>query len=146
MKLHNLSRMRGVNKPAKRVGRGIGSGKGGHTTGLGQKGQKSRGSREVKIWFEGGQLPLSKRLPQKGGFVSHMKKEYTILNLKDFSKLKSGSKVDMGFIKESLGRDIAKNGVKILGEGDLKNKINFEGFSYSKSAKGKIEKAGGSAK
>ena len=146
MELNNLVRIKGNRKKGKRIGRGVGSGKGAHTVGRGQKGQKSRGSRKVKAWFEGGQLPLVKRLPHIGGFRNPTQKKYTVLNVGFFDKFKDGAKITVDLLKKGGYRNIEKDGIKILGKGTLSKKLNFEGFIYSKSAIKQIEKLGGSAK
>lgn len=146
MELNNLEKIRGNRKRKKRVGRGVGSGKGAHTAGRGQKGQKSRGSGKVKLWFEGGQLPLTKRLPQMGGFRNPTQKVYSVLNLDFFNKFESEANITIDFLKKSGYKNIEKDGIKILGAGKLSKKLNFEGFLYSKSAVKQIEKLGGSVK
>ena len=144
--LSSLEKQKGRIKKPKRVGRGIGSGKGGHTTGKGQKGQKSRGVGKFSPWFEGGQLPLVKRLPQVGGFRNPTQKFYTVLNLDYFDKFKDGDKITRKLLEEKGLRNIKKSGIKILGDGDITKKLHFEGFLYSKSAIKKISSAAGSAK
>ncbi len=144
--LSHLEKQRGRIKKSKRVGRGIGSGKGGHTSGRGQKGQNSRGGKKFNPWFEGGQLPLVKRLPQAGGFRNPTQKFYTVLNLDYFDKFKDGDKITRKLLEEKGLKNIEKNGIKILGDGKLAKKLHFEGFLYSKSARQKIESSSGSAK
>jgi large subunit ribosomal protein L15 len=123
-------------RKAKRVGRGIGSGKGGHTSGRGNKGQKSRTGRNIPSFFEGGQVPIIKRLPQKRGKGnSPVSQRVEILNLDKFSRFNEGDTVS----PEVFG---LKN-AKILGRGDIVKKLVFLGFSYSKSAREKITKSGG---
>lgn len=146
MELHELIKTKGNRTKSKRVGRGVGSGKGAHTVGKGQKGQKSRGSRKVKPWFEGGQLPLVKRLPQMGGFRNPTRKEFSVLNVSFFNRFDEGTKITIEFLKKDGLKNIKENGVKILGKGNLEKKLNFEGFLYSKSAIKQIEKHGGSVK
>ena len=134
MGLSNLLKIK--KRSAKRVGRGIGSGKGGHTSGRGNKGQKSRTGGNIPSFFEGGQVPIIKRLPQKRGKGnSTVSREIPIVNLNVFSKFKDGEKVT----PKSLGLVTAK----ILSDGEISKKIIFSGFYYSKAAAEKIKKAGG---
>jgi len=146
MELNNLVKIKGNRSKAKRIGRGVGSGKGAHTVGKGQKGQKSRGRGKVKIWFEGGQLPLVKRLPQMGGFRNPTQKKYNLLNVNAFEKFKDGEKITVEILKKAGYKFDEEKDVKILGDGKITKKLNFVGFAYSKPAIKKIEKAGGSAK
>src|SRR3989344_1894357 len=130
-------------KSKKRVGRGYGSGVG-HSSGRGTKGQKARTGGNIPYWFEGGQLPLRKRMPHTRGFKPVTRKEYIILDLVDITSLEKES-IDLAdLVKEGYVRDI-KYGVKILGTGIINKKVNLTGFVYTKSAKEKIEKAGGTA-
>jgi len=138
MKLNKLSKL--VGKKKKRLGRGYGSGKGGHTAGRGTKGQKARG--RVKLGFEGGQLPLTRRLPKRGGFRS-IRGEPVVLNLDDLASFRKGEVVTPETLKEKgLVRKIPSEGIKILGEGKAKA-LRFKDVSLSVSAKKKILKAGG---
>lgn len=147
MKLNNLS---SVKKPTqKRLGRGYGSGKGGHTSTRGQKGQKSRSS--IGIWFEGGQLPLTKRLPFLRGKdrFKVLKATPIIVNLNQLASFKTGSiiskesLVKAGLISLKEAGD-TRTQIKILGTGDLKVALKFTGVSVSKQATQKISQAGGS--
>ena len=123
-----------------RVGRGIGSGKG-KTSGRGVKGQKSRSGVAIKS-FEGGQMPLARRLPRRG-FTNIFKEKYQIVNLGDIINLKDGSVIDPVFLKDSgLIRSSLKP-VKILGNGLIEKKIKISASAFSMAAKEKIEKAGG---
>jgi len=145
MDLSNLRQLRTTthSKPKKRVGRGYGSGVG-HSSGRGTKGQKARTGGNIPYWFEGGQLPLRKRMPHTRGFKPVTRKEYIILDLVDITSLEKES-IDLAdLVKEGYVRDI-KYGVKILGTGEINKKVNLTGFVYTKSAKEKIEKAGGTA-
>jgi len=143
MKLNQLPKI--TSKKKKRVGRGYGSGKGGHTSGRGAKGQKARS--KVKPWFEGGQTPLLKRLPMKRGkdkFKS-LKPKPIVLNLKYLNLLPKNKKVTLkSLVKHGLvdKREAEKYGVKILGGGELKIPLTVQ-LPCSKSAQKKIEKAGG---
>jgi large subunit ribosomal protein L15 len=148
MELHNLKPAAGsVKKNAKRVGRGQGSGKGGTAT-RGHKGAKSRSGYSKKIGFEGGQMPLQRRVP-KFGFNNRNRKEYQGINLDTLQAL-----VDEGKIKDSvdmetlIGNRLArkKDLVKIMGRGELKAKLTISAHKFTASAKEAIEKAGGEAK
>lgn len=138
MKLSSLSKI--VKKSKKRVGRGYGSGRGGHTTGRGAKGQKARG--KVKLGFEGGQLPLVRRLPQRGGFRS-LRDKPAILNLRDLAVYRKGEVVNLRSLQaKGLIRGTPPGGVKILGEGSVKV-LKFEGVKFSTKAREKIVEVGG---
>jgi large subunit ribosomal protein L15 len=140
--LSNLSPSPGSRKQRKRLGRGHGSGHG-KTSGRGHKGFKSRSGSGIKPGFEGGQMPIQRRLPKRG-FNNIFRTEYAIVNVRDLQKMRSGSKVN----RESL----LKNGlikasdtmVKILGDGELTKKFTVDVDKVSKSAQQKIESAGGS--
>jgi large subunit ribosomal protein L15 len=146
MQLHNLKPAKGSVKAGKRIGRGEGSGKGGTAT-RGHKGQKSRSGYSKKVGFEGGQMPLQRRVP-KFGFKNINRKEYQGINLDTLQKL-----VDDGRIKDSVTLDVLiENGlagkndlVKILGRGELKAKLNITVHKFTATAKEAIEKAGGEA-
>lgn len=140
MELYSLPKT--TQRKKKRLGRGYSSGKGGHTVGRGQKGQKSRGSRKVHLGFEGGQIPLYKRLPQIGGFQSFRKGAVNI-NLKDLNTFREGTKVTPeSLVQKKIIKRVPRGGVKILSDGNLEKKLVLSGFSYSKIAKEKIEKSG----
>ncbi len=142
MKLHELQPHPGATKERKRVGRGIAAGQG-KTAGKGHKGQKTRsGDRTMSPYFEGGQTPLHQRLPKRG-FVNPTRKEYVAVNVKVLDKLfEEGSTVTPEELaKRSL---CSKNDlVKILGDGEITKKLLVRAHAFSKSAKEKIEKAGG---
>jgi large subunit ribosomal protein L15 len=146
MQLNNLQPSKGSVKSGKRIGRGQGSGKGGTAT-RGHKGQKSRSGYSRKIGFEGGQMPLQRRVP-KYGFKNINRKEYQGVNLDNLQKL-----VDDGKIKDTVdlnvlieNRLVGKNDlVKILGRGELKAKLNITVHKFTATAKAAIEKAGGKA-
>lgn len=141
MKLNKLPKL--VGKKKKRLGRGYGSGRGGHTVGRGTKGQKARG--RVKAGFEGGQLPLSRRLPQRGGFRSIHGKP-AVLNLDALTAFRKGETVSPETLKEKgLVKKIPSEGIKILSEGKAKP-LKFKGIKFSASAREKILKAGGRIK
>ena len=142
MELHNLEKYK-LNKKSKRVGRGIGSGKGGHTVGKGQKGQKSRKGAKPNLGFEGGQTPLYKRLPQIGGFKNHATKEVQIFNLSIFDSFNDGDEVTPEKLVETgKVRKIPSGGAKILSDGEITKKVVLSGFKFSKKSKEKIEKFG----
>lgn len=142
MKLHELSPAPGASKQAKRKGRGHGSGNG-KTAGYGHKGQKAR-SGAKKAGFEGGQMPLQRRLP-KVGFNNIFATKYTIVNLKDLEVFEAGSVVDTTALLEKGVIKKAQDGVKVLGNGDLSKALTVKLAAYSATAKEKIEKAGGKA-
>ena len=139
--LHQLKPAKNSRKNRKRVGRGNGSGSGTYS-GRGSKGQKQRGS--VPFLFEGGQLPLIKRLPHMRGFTNIFRVEATPINLDILEGFRSGSNVTIERLVEA--GVIRKNSpkVKILGDGELTKKLNVTAHAFSKSAKAKIEAAGGS--
>lgn len=139
--LSNLTSQDGARSKSKRLGRGRGSGKGDHTVGFGSKGQKSRGRGKVALGFEGGQVPLYKRMPQIGGFSARTK-TVAVVNLAVFNRFKAATKVTPAMlVEEGIIKRVPKHGVKILGVGKLEKKITFEGFSFSKVAEEKIKDA-----
>ncbi len=139
--LHNLGRPEGANTHRKRLGRGPGSGKG-KTSGKGHKGQKARtGHHGVPAWFEGGQMPLQRRVPKRG-FTNNFRIEYDVVNV---SQLEALTENEITFDVLHQHRLARKNKlVKILGDGDLKRKITVSAHKVSESARAKIEAAGGS--
>lgn len=142
MMLHELQPAAGANRPAKRRGRGAGSGNG-KTAGYGHKGQKAR-SGSKRAGFEGGQMPLQRRLPKRG-FNNIFGTRYAIINLNDLEKFESGATVDAAALKEA---GIVKNtldGVKVLSDGTLTKALTVKVAAFSASAKEKIEQAGGKA-
>jgi len=140
-KLASLKTSR-TNKPKKRIGRGYGSGVGGHTSTKGSKGQKSRTGGTIPYWFEGGQLPLVKRMPHNRGFKPVNKKHYVILGLSDIEEVGKDKLTPEILLVEGYVSEL-KDGIKILANGDIKIKVELSGFLFTKSAKEKIEKAGG---
>lgn len=143
MKLNQLTKT--TKKKKKRIGRGYGSGRGGHTVGRGTKGQKARS--KVKAWFEGGQTPLLKRLPMKRGKgkFNSLKAKPVIINLQYLNLLPKNAKVNLKtLIKHRLvaSREAKKFGVKILGGGELEKPLTIE-LPCSQGAAKKIKKAGG---
>ena len=143
MKLHELSAVPGARSEAKRVGRGAGSGNG-KTAGKGHKGQKARAGRGMRPGFEGGPMPLQRRLP-KVGFNNIFGKSYAVVNVSDLDRFEAGSVVDAealvksGLVKKTL------NGIKILGNGEIAKALTVRAAAFSASAKQKIEAAGGKA-
>lgn len=140
MEIHELKPPRGSRKKRKRVGRGGGSGWG-KTSGRGTKGQNSRSGGGVSVGFEGGQMPLQRRIPKRG-FTNIFKKQYEIINIKDLMRFDSGETVDTdtliksGLIKKAMT-------VKLLANGDISYPINIIVNNVSRAAKEKIESAGG---
>ncbi|KKQ35919.1 MAG: 50S ribosomal protein L15 [candidate division WS6 bacterium GW2011_GWA2_37_6] len=149
--LNNLNSPKAKNKTVRR-GRGYGSGRGGHTTGRGQKGQKSRsGYSRPRPGFEGGAMPLSRRIPKLRGFsreAKKLKKEVIVLNLNDLEVLANKAKVDMKIlIEKNLAKPKSgKAEIKILSDGKLTKELHLEGLKVSKKAKQIIEKLKGSVK
>ncbi|MHB1252741.1 MAG: 50S ribosomal protein L15 [Candidatus Humimicrobiaceae bacterium] len=144
--LNDLGPAYGSVKSKKRVGRGNGSGHG-TTSGRGSKGQLSRsgGSSKTRLGFEGGQMPLNRRIPHLKGFKNTRKEEFNIINLSQLEKLEEGLTVDIdAFFKSGMVKD-KKNKIKILGNGSLTKKLTVKADCFSKSAIEKIEKAGGKA-
>lgn len=142
MKLNNLKVNEGARKVSKRVGRGTSSGMG-KTSGKGHKGQKARSGYSRKAGFEGGQLPLYRRLPKRGFSNAEFKVEYAVINLSDLNKFDEGTVVTPELLKET---GIVKNqlsGIKILGNGVLEKKLTVKAHKFSMTAKEKIEAAGG---
>ena len=141
MNLSNLRAPKKANSNKKRVGRGMGSGMG-KTSTRGHKGQRSRSGSRMMRGFEGGQMPLHRRLPKRG-FTNIFRTEYTILNIDRIASLGEGDVTLETLVKAGL----AKNGDldKVLGDGELKKKVNVQAHKFSKSAQEKITKAGGKA-
>ncbi len=144
MKLHELYPAEGSTKKVKRIGRGAGSGTG-KTSGKGHKGQNARSGGGVRPGFEGGQMPLHRRVPKRG-FVNIFAKHFATINLSDLqNKFNEGDIVDehsiisSGLIKKRL------DGIKVLGNGEVSKKLTVKVTSFSKSAKDKIEQVGGKA-
>ena len=142
MNLNSLSNSYGARRPRKRVGRGMGSGTG-KTCGAGGKGQMGRKGHKRKLGFEGGQMRLIRRIPKRG-FISHSDSEFTVVNVGDLADFEAGTEVTAeilktnGLIKKDHGR------VKLLGDGEIKNKLAVKLHCFSSSAKRKVEAAGGS--
>lgn len=141
--LHDLTPSKGANRPKKRVGRGPGSGLG-VRAGRGQKGQKSRSGYSQRAGFEGGQMPLYRRLPKRG-FKNRFAKTYVVINVSTLNQFEPGSEVTPQVLVE---KGIVKNlrdGLRVLGEGELSRKLTVKAHHFSETAKAKIEAAGGSA-
>jgi large subunit ribosomal protein L15 len=141
MKLHDLKATAGSTHAAKRIGRGPGSGQG-KTAGKGHKGQKARAGYSSKPGFEGGQMPLQRRLPKRG-FNNIFAKEYVTVNLSALNKFEDGAVVDYQALLDARVIRKVCDGVKVLGNGTLTKKITVKADAFSASAKEKIEAAGG---
>ncbi len=141
LSINTLKPARGANRKNKRVGRGIGSGHG-KTSARGYKGQLSRAGASVRPGFEGGQMPLHRRLPKRG-FNNIFRKEYAAVNLERLVGFEAGAQVDPEILKsKGLVKDL-QDGLKILGVGELPHALHIRAHKFSKSAKEKIEKVGG---
>jgi len=141
VKLDSLKPSKGSIKNKKRIGRGPGSGLG-KTSGRGHKGAGQRSGNKRRAWFEGGQMPLARRLPRRG-FTNIFKEEIQIVNISDLIRIEKNSEIDPVVLQENgLIRSSLKP-VKILGKGDIDKKLDVTASSFSESAKNKIEKAGG---
>ena len=142
MKLNEIKVPAGARFERKRLGRGIGSGTG-KTSGKGHKGQNARSGGGVSAWFEGGQLPLYRRLPKRGFSNALFKTEYAVINLSDLNRFENGSVVtpellkEMGLVKKQL------SGIKVLAKGSLDKKLTVKAHKFSEKAKEAIEKIGG---
>ena len=141
MKLEELKSPPGANKRVKRVGRGTGSGHG-KTSTRGHKGQKARSGGGVRPGFEGGQMPLQRRLPKRG-FVNKFAKVYETVNVGLLEKFEDGAEVDAEALSKAGLADACNGGVKILGDGKLTKKLTVKANAFSASAKEKIEAVGG---
>jgi len=140
MELSNLKIVPGSRKKRNRVGRGIGSGNG-KTSGRGQKGQKSRSGGSPHPWFEGGQMPLQRRVPKRG-FTNIFKKSYELVNLRDLKDLSVDGPLTPDLMKEK-GLIQKTGAVKVLADGELSGALTIHAHKFSKSAVEKIEKSGG---
>ena len=141
MKLHELSPAAGSAKDAYRKGRGPGSGNG-KTAGKGHKGQNARSGGGVRPGFEGGQIPLYRKLPKRG-FHNKFAKTYSIVNVDVFNKFEDGAVVDLATLLENKIVRKANDGLKVLGNGEITKKITVKAAVFSATAKEKIEAAGG---
>ena len=141
MKLNELQPAAGATKARKRVGRGVGSGLG-KTSTKGNKGQKAR-SGAKKNGFEGGQMPLARRLPKRG-FTNIYAKEYTVINVSDLNNLQDGTEVTAELLKKmGIISKIEKDGLKVLGRGELNRKLTVKAAKFTKTAEEAIKAAGG---
>ena len=144
MKLHELRPAEGAVKSKKRLGRGTATGQG-KTAGRGQKGQWSRSGGGVRVGFEGGQMPLARRLPKRG-FKNPFRKEYTEVNVELLNRFENGTEVTAEVLKSTGAiSKIAKDGIKVLGNGNLEKAVTVKAAKFTASAQEKIEKAGGKA-
>ena len=143
MKLHELSPADGSVKAGYRKGRGPGSGNG-KTAGKGHKGQNARSGGGVRIGFEGGQMPLTRRVPKRG-FTNIFAKRYAIINVRDLNTFDNGACVTLEELLASGKIRKPESGLRVLGTGDLKKKLTVKAAAFSESAKAKIEAAGGKA-
>ena len=141
MKLHELKPAEGSRQLRNRVGRGTSSGNG-KTAGRGQKGQKARS--KVRVGFEGGQMPLFRRMPKRG-FKNVNRKDYAIVNLVTLNKFEDGTEVTPALLVETRVVKDEKDGIKVLGNGELTKKLTVKASKFSASAKAAIEAAGGTA-
>ncbi|MGM9521940.1 MAG: 50S ribosomal protein L15 [Oscillospiraceae bacterium] len=143
MKLNDLSPAAGSTAKAWRKGRGIGSGNG-KTGGRGHKGQKARSGGGVRVGFEGGQMPLARRIPKRG-FNNIFAKPLDAVNVSVLNKFEDGAVVDAAALKEAGVLSSCKYGLKVLGNGEITKKLTVKASAFSESAKEKIEAAGGKA-
>ena len=144
MKLHELEKNIGATHAKKRVGRGSGSGLG-KTSGRGQKGQKARSGGSINPVFEGGQLPLYRRIPKRGFTNAKFKTVYAVINLSDLNVFEDGTVVTPALLKDT---GLVKNqldGIKVLGNGNLEKKLTIQANKFSASALEKIKEAGSKA-
>jgi large subunit ribosomal protein L15 len=142
MELSKLKPKKGARHAKKRVGRGPGSGHG-KTAGRGEKGQKSRSGYSRMTGFEGGQMPLHRRLPKRG-FTNIFKKEHVVVNVSDLERFDNGMTVDEGALRKAgLVKGQTPHGIKVLGDGKLSKKLTVQAAKFSASARKQIEAAGG---
>ncbi|HTX54290.1 MAG TPA: 50S ribosomal protein L15 [Candidatus Baltobacteraceae bacterium] len=141
MKLHELTPPAGSRHRRKIVGRGTGSGHG-KTSGRGEKGQKARAGGSSRPWFEGGQLPLHRRVPKRG-FVNLFRTEYAVLNIRDLERFEAGAAVTPATLAEAGLIRASATAVKVLGDGTLRKALTVSAHRFSKVAEEKIRAAGG---
>jgi len=141
MDLGSLKYAPGSVKKKKRIGRGQGSGSG-KTAGRGHKGQRSRSGSKIRPWFEGGQMPLQRRVPKRG-FTNIFRKQFQIVNLKDLDRVKKAGVISPEVLFDSGVIGNKNIPVKVLGDGELKKAMDVSAHAFSASAKEKIEKSGG---
>ncbi|EUJ40811.1 50S ribosomal protein L15 [Brochothrix campestris] len=142
MKLHELKPSEGSRKVRHRVGRGSSSGMG-KTSGRGQKGQNSRSGGGVRLGFEGGQMPLFRRLPKRG-FTNINRKDYAVVNVETFNRFEDGTVITPALLLETGVISKQLNGIKVLANGELTKKVTVQAHKFSQAAKEAIEAAGGS--
>lgn len=143
MKLHELRAVKGATKAPKRKGRGTATGQG-KTAGRGMNGQKSRSGGGTRLGFEGGQMPLYRRLPKRG-FTNIWGTEYTIINVEELNRFEAGTVITQEVLEESGLVKQVKDGIKVLGQGNINVALTVKADKFSKSAVEKIEAAGGKA-
>jgi len=143
MKLHELKPAKGAVRDRKRLGRGTASGQG-ETAGRGADGQNSRSGGGTRLGFEGGQMPLYRRIPKRG-FTNHFKKSLSIVNVEDLNKFEEDTEITPAVLMESGLIKKLNDGVKILGNGEIEKKLTVKANQFTKSAQEKIEAAGGKA-
>lgn len=144
MKLHELEKNIGAKQGKKRVGRGSGSGLG-KTSGRGQKGQKARSGGSINPVFEGGQLPLYRRLPKRGFSNYLFKTEYAVINVEDLNRFENGTVVTPALLKEKRIIKKQLKGIKVLGNGKLEKKLTIQANKFTASALEKIKESGSKA-
>ena len=142
IRLHNLKPRPGAKHRTKRLGIGESSGHG-KTSGKGHKGQKARSGGSIRLGFEGGQMPLIRRLPKRGFNNARFKKHYALINLDDLNEFKAGTVINEEMLRASKHIRGKVVGLKVLGRGELKHELTIEADKVSDSAREKIEKAGG---
>ena len=142
IRLHNMRTRPGSKHRVKRLGCGESSGHG-KTSGKGHKGQKARSGGSIRLGFEGGQMPLIRRLPKRGFNNAAFHKNYAIVNLSDLASFKEGTVINEQLLREKKMLRGNGDGLKVLGDGELKHAISIEADKISASAREKIEKAGG---
>jgi large subunit ribosomal protein L15 len=145
MKQHDLRPPKGAKRPRKRIGRGDGSGHGSFS-GRGMKGQNSRSGGGVRLGFEGGQLPLIRRLPRVRGFTNIFRKSYCLVNLDKLSRFPADTEVTPQLLLEKGLVSNLKDPIKVLGRGELESALVVEAHGFSAAARRKIETAGGRVK
>lgn len=143
MELHELAPIAGSTQVGKRKGRGTGTGNG-KTAGRGHKGQKARSGGKIRVGFEGGQMPLARRVPKRG-FNNIFAKPLTAVNISELEVFENGAVVDAAALLERGIVSDCKYGLKILARGELTKKLTVKAAAFSESAKAKIEQAGGKA-
>src|SRR3990170_1605009 len=144
MLAHELRPPKGSKHARKRVGRGNASGRGTYS-GRGLKGQKSRAGRKPKLWFEGGQTRLIKRLPRRRGFTNIFRKEYSAVNLRDLERFEAGTEVTPELLRQAGVLRTLRRPVKVLAAGELTKALTVKAHKFSVTARERIEAAGGAA-